>query len=147
MRLLSALLTLAVAAIAPALLPSALARQDGTDPPDLSGIMVAEAPAAANAYIVGLATGDASLMWDAYSNQARQQGESSGMSRESTQGMLDQAIRSGTRLIRATYIGSYPLDGGSMHFYVVVRTQASGPDATAPFVFTLDSDGKIDRID
>jgi hypothetical protein len=82
MRLLYALLILVVAALAPALLPTALASQDDTSTPDLSGIMVAEAPGAANAYIVGLAMGDASLMWDAYSDQARQRGESLGVNRE-----------------------------------------------------------------
>jgi hypothetical protein len=62
--------------------------------------------------------------------------------------MLDQANRSGARLVRATYIGGHSLDdGSSVHFYAVARTQASGPDATVPYVFTLDSDGKIDRID
>lgn len=105
-------------------------------------------PQATALYLRGQELYDAKLVWDAYSERVLREGAQRGLSLEDTQRQLDRARQSGTKIERVDYIGGYPISNGSMHFYVVFRSDPSRREAVAvPYVFTLDANGKIDSVE
>ena len=105
-------------------------------------------PNAISSYIRGLQTGDARLVWDAYSDRAARDLQQRGVNIDATQRQLDQSRQNGNIIQQVQYVGNYPIPNGSMHFYVIARAGRSRGDvAYVPYVFTLDSAGKIERID
>jgi len=106
-------------------------------------------PSATAAYIRGQQTGDARLVWEAYSDRAKRSLQRRGVSFEETQRQLDQWLQGGEAIQGVNYVGTYPIPNGSMHFYVLARGagRTRGDVAYVPYVFTLDAQGKIDRID
>ena len=105
-------------------------------------------PNATAAYIRGLQVGDARLVWDAYSERAARDLQRRGVNVDATQRQLDESRQSGSQIQQVQYVGAYPIPNGSMHFYVIARAGRSRGDvAYVPYVFTLDSAGKIERID
>lgn len=110
-----------------------------------------EPPApAVQAYIKGMTTFDARLMWSTLSSDAASQMQSQIGSIEKYQEVLDEAKRRGARYEDVSYIGAYPLRNGSRYFfYVIGRRGFAAPDAYEQmyYVFTVGPDGKILRID
>ncbi|HZT06668.1 MAG TPA: hypothetical protein VFC51_06530 [Chloroflexota bacterium] len=105
-------------------------------------------PSSTAAYLRGQQTYDAKLVWQAYSDRVIQDLQQRGVSQDETQRQLDRVREIGSRIDRVQYIGGYPIPSGSMQFYVVARTNPSSSDATyIPYVFTLDTKGKIDRVE
>jgi len=105
-------------------------------------------PASTANYIRGQQTEDAQLVWDAYSERIRRELQRQGQGIEDVQQQLSAARQRGGRLVQAQYIGGYPIPNGSMHFYVITRTSGRGGNvAYVPYTFTLDANGKIERIE
>jgi hypothetical protein len=110
-------------------------------------------PSATAEYLRGQQSYDAKLIWDAYSDRVIRDLERRGNSLEDTQRQLDRAKEVGRRIEQAQYIGGYPIPNGSMHMYIVLQAPARaagserGDVAYVPYVFTLDSQGKIERVE
>jgi len=115
--------------------------------PEFASVFAEDAPVAPANYILGLLTNDAGLLWDSYSDRSRSDLERRGVAREETQRHLDVSRQIGNAIQGAEYVGGYALPNGSMEFYVVLRSGRDGAIAYVPYVFTLDAEGKIDRID
>jgi hypothetical protein len=105
-------------------------------------------PSSTSTYIMGLQNADARMVWGSYSERATRDLQRRGGSLEDTQRQLDRAREVGNRIQQVQYVGAYPIPNGSMHFYVVARAARSQRDvAYTPYVFTLDSSGKIDKVE
>ena len=105
-------------------------------------------PEATYNYIRGQQIYDAKLIWNAYSDRAVQSLQSQGATVDVLQRQLDRSKQQGAQIQKAQYVGSYPIPNGSMHFYVITRTGRTRGDVTyVPYVFTLDSGGKIDNVE
>jgi hypothetical protein len=105
-------------------------------------------PPSTSSYIRGLQTGDARLVWTAYSERAARDLTRRGVTQDETQKQLDQSRQNGSAIQGVQYVGAHPIPNGSMHFYVISRAgRTRGDVAYVPYVFTLDSTGKIERID
>lgn len=105
-------------------------------------------PAATAMYFKGQEVYDAKLVWDSYSERALREAQRRGLTVDDTQRQLDRAKEFGTRIQQTDYIGGYPISNGSMHFYVVFRSDPNRREAVpVPYVFTLDAGGKIDYIE
>lgn len=105
-------------------------------------------PNATAGYIRGLQTADARLVWQAYSERAARDLQRRGVNFDETQRQLEQSRQNGNIIQGVQYVGAHPIPNGSMHFYVIARAgRERGNVAYVPYVFTLDSQGKIERID
>lgn len=119
-------------------------------------------PSATASYLRGQQTYDAKLVWEAYSDRVVRELEERGDSLERTQRWLNRLRDMGIRIGQVQYIGGSPVPGGSMHFYLVERTSRAPEDPRAqfvrtglaqsgvtyvPYTFTLDENGKIDRVE
>lgn len=106
-------------------------------------------PSATASYIRGMQNGDARLVWGSYSDRATRDLQRRGVGLEETQRQLDRAREGGTRIQQVQYVGAYPIPNGSMHFYVVARGggRTQRDLAYAPYVFTLDASGKIEKVE
>lgn len=103
-----------------------------------------------NSYIKGLTEFDARLMWNSLADDAINAMRARGGSLEALQSGLDDAKRRGARYEDITMIGTYPLQGGGKYlFYVLSRRGFSGTEQLEQvyFVFTVNPDGKITRIE
>ena len=112
--------------------------------------LTADQVASVNSYIKGLTEFDAKLMWAALDDDAINAMKSRGGSLEALQSGLDDAKRRGARYEDITMIGTYPLQGGGKYlFYVLSRRGFSGNEQLEQvyFVFTVNPDGKITRIE
>lgn len=110
----------------------------------------AEAVPSVDSYIKGLTQFDARLMWGALSDEAISTMKQRGGSLEVLQTGLDDAKRRGARYEDVTMIGNYPLqNGGRYLFYVLSRRGFVSSDQLEQvyFVFTVNRDGKITRIE
>lgn len=98
-------------------------------------------------YLQGYTTYDASLIWDSLSRSAVEAIEARGGSVTSLQEQLNQARQAGIRYGQFTYVGGRPLASGeSIHFYLVEVVGPAGEVEQVPYIFTLDSEGKIVRV-
>ncbi|MCL5961295.1 MAG: hypothetical protein M1358_18635 [Chloroflexi bacterium] len=107
-------------------------------------------PSATANYFMGQRNFDSSLIWSSLSTDLISQAEGSGATQQDLQDQLDQARELGRGLQGVSYIGGHALqNGGSMHFYVAtVSTGGVSSEADEIFyVFTLDKDGKIEKIE
>ncbi len=106
-------------------------------------------PTATASYIRGQQVGDARMVWDAYSDRVKRTLQSRGGGLEATQRQLEESRQNGGEIRQVRYVGTTPIPNGrSMHFYVLERVgQTRGDVAYIPYVFTLDPQGKIDRIE
>ena len=110
------------------------------------GALEREPPATAT-YLRGLELADARLMWDTFSEQARQELQQAGGSVAGTQRQLDAARETGVQIIGVQYAGSARIPRGRIAFYVVARTSPGGDEvAYLPYTFTLNANGQIDRV-
>ncbi|MSQ23663.1 MAG: hypothetical protein EXR58_03795 [Chloroflexi bacterium] len=105
-------------------------------------------PSATAQYLKGQEVYDAHMVWDSYSERVLREAQQRGLSLDDTQRQLDRARQVGTKIEQIDYIGGYPIPNGSMHFYVVFRSDPSRREAVpVPYVFTLDGSGKIDAVE
>jgi hypothetical protein len=99
-------------------------------------------------YLKGQEIYDAKMVWDSYSDRVLREAQLRGLSLEDTQKQLDRARQTGTKIEQVSYIGGYPISNGSMQFYLVFRSDPGRREAVpVPYVFTLDSSGKIDSVE
>lgn len=111
----------------------------------------AGASSAVDAFLRGNQTYDAELVWNAYSDDARERLRSRGTGLEELKRQLALARERGSKIEEATFVGSQQLPNGlSMHFYLVRvangQTQAQAQRDYVPYAFTLDGSGKITRV-
>ncbi len=100
-------------------------------------------------YLRGTQNYDAMMVWDSFSPEAQERFRSRGGSLEDLRRQMEIARQQGTRLESFVFIGSYNLsDGRSMQFYVVTSrgNLTRGEPEYIPYVFTLDRNGKILRV-
>lgn len=114
------------------------------------GAINADAVPSVDSYIKGLTQFDAKLMWGSLAEEAIQAMRSRGGSLDALQAGLDDAKKRGARYEDITMIGNYPLqDGRKYLFYVLSRRGFGQPDQLEQvyFIFTVNKDGKIARIE
>lgn len=116
--------------------------------PGLSGIRGQSAPVSTEDYLRGNQNYNADLVWNSLDVDAQTRLTSQGGSRDDLQQQMDAAKQKGVQVTEASYIGSKSLpDGTSMHFYLVGIRQQSGSNIDyQPYMFTLDRDGKIAKV-
>jgi hypothetical protein len=133
--------------------------------PVLANLRGASAPAATENYMRGNRDYNADLMWGSLNNDAQSRLRDQGGSVQDLQKQMETAKQHGIRLEEVSYIGGKALpDGTSMQFYLVgIRqadtipdpanpaTQIKNPNARSdidyqPYMFTLDRDGKIAKV-
>lgn len=104
-------------------------------------------PRAADSFLRGQQEGNGSLIWNAVSDEMRADMQLQGQSPETIQRQLDQRRQQGLQYTNFRYVGGTMLeDDRSVHLYIVTgveRNQAR----EVPFTFTLDSAGKILKIE
>ena len=91
---------------------------------------------------------DAGLMWSSLNNDAQSRLRDQGGSPEDLQRQMDSAKQRGMRLEEVSYVGGKALpDGTSVQFYLVgIRQQTRSDIDYQPYMFTLDRDGKIAKV-
>lgn len=106
------------------------------------------APSATEDYLRGNQNYDATLMWSSLSNDAQSRLRDQGGSPEDLQRQMDSAKQRGMRLEEVSYVGGKALpDGTSVQFYLVgIRQQTRSDIDYQPYMFTLDRDGKIAKV-
>jgi hypothetical protein len=105
-------------------------------------------PQATGDYLRGNRDYNADLVWQSLNTDARQRLSGQGGSQEQLQRQMEAARDRGFRLEDFSYIGGKSLpDGTSMQFYLVsVRQQPKADPDYQPYMFTLDRDGKIAKV-
>src|SRR5262249_2289180 len=118
--------------------------------PGLSSLTLrpATAPTSTEAYLRGNRDYDADLMWSSLNTDAQSRLKDQGGSVGDLQRQMDSAKQRGIKLEEAAYIGGRALpDGTSMQFYLVgIRQQTRSDIDYQPYMFTLDRDGKIAKV-
>jgi len=116
--------------------------------PGLAGLRSQSAPTATEEYLRGNRDYNADLVWNSLDGDAQSRLSSKGSSRDGLQQQMDAAKQRGLQIAETSYIGSKSLpDGTSMQFYLVgIRQQSGGNVDYQPYMFTLDRDGKIAKV-
>jgi hypothetical protein len=116
--------------------------------PGLASLRGQTAPTATEDYLRGNRDYNADLVWNSLDNDAQLRLTSQGGSRDDLQQQMDAAKQKGIQLAEMSYIGSKSLpDGTSMQFYLVGTRQQTGSSIDyQPYMFTLDRDGKIAKV-
>jgi hypothetical protein len=116
--------------------------------PALSNLRGTTAPPATEDFLRGNRDYNADLMWSSLNSDAQTRMKDQGGSLEDLQRQMDSAKQIGTKLEEISYIGSKPLpDGTSTQFYLVgIRQRARSDIDYQPYMFTLDRDGKIAKV-
>ena len=106
------------------------------------------APTATEDYLKGNRDYNADLVWNSLDSDAQSRLTAQGGSREGLQQQMDAAKQKGVQLAETSYIGGKSLpDGTSMQFYLVGVRQPGGSSIDyQPYMFTLDRDGKIAKV-
>jgi hypothetical protein len=106
------------------------------------------APNATEDYLRGNRDYNADLVWNSLDNDAQSRLSAGGGSRADLQQQMDSAKQQGVQLAEVSYIGGKGLpDGSSMQFYLVgIRQQTRSDLDYQPYMFTLDRDGKIAKV-
>ena len=106
------------------------------------------APTATEDYLRGNRDYNADLVWSSLNSDAQSRLQSGGGSLEGLQRQMQTARDHGIKLEEISYIGGKSLpDGTSMQFYLVgIRQQATSGIDYQPYMFTLDRDGKIAKV-
>jgi hypothetical protein len=116
--------------------------------PGLGNLRPATAPPSTEDYLRGNRDYNANLVWASLSADAQTRLQSGGGSLEDLQRQMEAAKGAGIKLEEVSYIGGKALpDGTSMQFYLVgIRQQARSDIDYQPYMFTLDRDGKIAKV-
>jgi hypothetical protein len=116
--------------------------------PGLSTLRSQPAPLSTEAYLKGNQNYDADLVWNSLDSDAQSRLTAQGGSRDDLQQQMNAAKQKGVQIAEMSYIGGKSLpDGTSMQFYLVgIRQQAGASIDYQPYMFTLDRDGKIAKV-
>jgi hypothetical protein len=116
--------------------------------PGVATLRTQTAPAATEDYLRGNRDYNADLVWNSLDSDAQRRLSSQGGSRDDLQQQMDAAKQRGVQIAEMSYIGGKSLpDGSSMQFYLVgVRQQTGANVDYQPYMFTLDRDGKIAKV-
>jgi hypothetical protein len=116
--------------------------------PGVSTLRSQSAPSSTEDYLHGNQSYNADLVWNSLDSDAQSRLSSQGGSRDDLQQQMDAAKQRGVQISEMSYIGGKSLpDGTSMQFYLVgVRQQAGASVDYQPYMFTLDRDGKIAKV-
>jgi hypothetical protein len=116
--------------------------------PLLNQLRGQSAPQATEDYLRGNRDYDADLVWASLSDDARARLRNQGASQDDLRRQMESAKQQGIKLEDVQYIGSKAMpDGTSFQFYLVGVRQAAKADIDyQPFMFTLDRDGKIAKV-
>jgi hypothetical protein len=116
--------------------------------PGLNQLRGTTAPPSTEDYLRGNREYNADLMWSSLSNDAQGRLRNQGGSLEGLQQQMESARTHGIKLEEVSYVGGKSLpDGTSMQFYLVgVRLQQRSDIDYQPYMFTLDRDGKIAKV-
>jgi hypothetical protein len=116
--------------------------------PALTTLRGNTAPNATEDFLRGNRDYNADLMWGSLNTDAQTRMRDQGGSLEDLQRQMESAKQSGTKLEEIAYIGSKALpDGTSTQFYLVgIRQRARSDIDYQPYMFTLDRDGKIAKV-
>jgi hypothetical protein len=116
--------------------------------PGVASLRTQTAPAATEDYLRGNRDYNADLVWNSLDADAQGRLSSQGGSRDDLQQQMDAAKQRGVQISEMSYIGGKSLpDGSSMQFYLVGVRQQSGANVDyQPYMFTLDRDGKIAKV-
>jgi hypothetical protein len=116
--------------------------------PGLASLRSQTAPTATEDYLRGNRDYNADLVWNSLDGDAQSRLSAQGGSRDDLQQQMDAAKQKGVQVAESSYIGGKSLpDGTSMQFYLVGIRQQSGANVDyQPYMFTLDRDGKIAKV-
>jgi hypothetical protein len=116
--------------------------------PGVSSLRSQTAPSATEDYLRGNRDYNANLVWNSLDTDAQSRLTSQGGSVDDLQQQMDTAKQRGVQIAEMSYIGGKSLpDGTSMQFYLVGVRQQSGANVDyQPYMFTLDRDGKIAKV-
>jgi hypothetical protein len=116
--------------------------------PGVSSLRQQTAPTSTEDYLRGNRDYNADLVWNSLDSDAQSRLSSQGGSRDDIQQQMDAAKQRGVQIAEMSYIGGKTLpDGTSMQFYLVgVRQQTGANVDYQPYMFTLDRDGKIAKV-
>ncbi len=116
--------------------------------PGLANLRTQTAPAATEDYLRGNQTYNADLVWNSLDSDAQSRLSAQGGSRDDLQQQMDAAKQRGMQVAEMSYVGGKSLpDGTSMQFYLVgIRDQAGSSIDYQPYMFTLDRNGKIAKV-
>ena len=116
--------------------------------PGLSGLRSQTAPNATEDYLRGNRDYNADLVWNSLDSDAQTRLSTQGGSKDGIQQQMDAAKQRGVQIAESSYVGGKSLpDGTSMQFYLVgVRQQTGANIDYQPYMFTLDRDGKIAKV-
>jgi hypothetical protein len=116
--------------------------------PGVASLRQQTAPTATEDYLRGNRDYNADLVWNSLDSDAQSRLTSQGGSRDDIQQQMDAAKQRGVQLSEMSYIGGKTLpDGTSMQFYLIGVRQQSGANVDyQPYMFTLDRDGKIAKV-
>lgn len=116
--------------------------------PGMASLQAQSAPNSTEDYLRGNRDYNADLVWNALDSDAQSRLSAQGGSRDDLQQQMDAAKQKGIQIAETSYIGGKSLpDGTSMQFYLVgVRQQSGAGVDYQPYMFTLDRDGKIAKV-
>jgi hypothetical protein len=116
--------------------------------PAFANLRGSSAPTATEDYLKGNRDYNADLVWNSLDNDAQSRIAAQGGSRNGIQEQMEAAKQKGVQLAEMSYIGGKALsDGTSMQFYLVgIRQQTGSGIDYQPYMFTLDRDGKIAKV-
>lgn len=116
--------------------------------PGVNQLRPPSAPPSTEDYLRGNRDYNADLVWSSLNNDAQNRLKDQGGSLEGLQQQMESARSHGIKLEDVSYVGGKLLpDGTSVQFYLVgVRQQTRSDLDYQPYMFTLDRDGKIAKV-
>ncbi len=119
-----------------------------TSIPGLSNLRTNTAPASTENYLRGNRDYNADLVWNSLDTDAQSRLKDQGGSLDDLQKQMESARSQGVKLEEVSYIGGKAQsDGTSIQFYLVgIREPPRSDIDYQPYMFTLDRDGKIAKV-
>jgi hypothetical protein len=116
--------------------------------PGMASLRANSAPPATENYLRGNRDYNADLVWNSLDNDAQSRLKDRGGSLDDLQKQMEAARSQGVKLEEVSYIGGkVQPDGTSIQFYLVgIRQQPRSDIDYQPYMFTLDRDGKIAKV-
>ena len=116
--------------------------------PGMANLRGATAPTSTEDYLRGNRDYNADLVWNSLDSDAQSRLSSQGGSLDDLQKQMEAARSQGVKLEEVSYIGGKAQpDGTSIQFYLIgIRQQTRSDLDYQPYMFTLDRDGKIAKV-
>jgi hypothetical protein len=116
--------------------------------PGMANLRSGTAPAATEDYLRGNRDYNADLIWNSLDSAAQSRLRDQGGSQDDLQKQMETARSQGIKLEEVSYIGGkLQPDGTSIQFYLIgIRQQTRSDLDYQPYMFTLDRDGKIAKV-